>query len=161
MDGARACAPPPAMPPRPARPLSTWGLLRTVPSNSLAACDEELFDELVVKRRFFWGTIVAVSDPDGIRRVLHENADNYLRVSPVRRAFEFSARRGMVCLEGEEWRRNRRVINPALANRALRPDVPAIAGLAHAAAEYLARLPAGQPVEIGRTIAHLVIRATG
>ena len=156
-------APPPvlAMPPRPAHPLSTLALLRTVPSNSLAACDAALFDELVVERRFLWGRVFVVSDPDGIRHVLQDNAANYVRVSPVRRAFEFSSRGGMVCLEGEDWQRHRRVINPALDHRALRPDVPELIRLSEQAAEHLARLPRGEPVEIGRTLTHLLVRLTG
>jgi cytochrome P450 len=149
------------MPPRPARPLSTLGLLRTVPANSVAACDEELFDELVVERRFFWGRIVVVSDPAGIRHVLQENAANYTRVQPIRRAFEFSAGAGMVCVEGEAWRRHRRIINPALDYRALRPDLPAFIRLTDAMAAHLARLPRGEPVEIGRTLTHLLVRMTG
>src|SRR5690242_6796821 len=99
-----------AMPPRPSRPLSTRALLKTFLSNSLAACDDALFDELFIERRYLWGRVFLISDPAGIRRVLQDNTDNYLRVSPVRRAFEFSARGGMVCLEGEDWWRHRRVV---------------------------------------------------
>ena len=148
------------MPPRPKRPLSTLGLLRTVPSNSLAACDEDLFDELLVERRFIWGRLFVVSDPDGIRRVMQDNAENYVRVSPVRRAFEFSAKGGMVCLEGEDWWRHRRIINPALDYRALRADLPSLADLAQEMARHLERLPPDRPVEIGRTLSHLFIHAT-
>ena len=150
-----------AMPPRPERPLSTLGLLRTFPANSLAACDEGLFDELFVARRYLWGRLFVISDPDGIRRVLQDNSDNYLRVSPVRRAFEFSARAGMVCIEGEEWWHHRRVLNPALDHRALRPDVPRLIQLTEEMARNLADLPAGEPVEIGRTLTHLLTRTTG
>jgi len=75
------------MPPRPRRPLSTWRLLRTFPDNSLAACDEELFEELFVERRFFWGRLFIISDPEGIRHILQSNVDNYVRIPPVRRAF--------------------------------------------------------------------------
>ena len=102
-----------------------------------------------------------VSDPDGIRRVLQDNSDNYLRVSPVRRAFEFSARAGMVCIEGEEWWHHRRVLNPALDHRALRPDVPRLIELTEEMARHLAELPPGEAVEIGRTLTHLLTRTTG
>jgi len=156
-----APAPQLAMPPRPARPLSTLALLLTVPANSLAACDEALFEELVVERRFLWGRVFVFSDPDGIRHVLQDNCDNYLRLSPVRRAFEFSAQGGMVCLEGEAWRQHRRVINPALDHRALRPDVPELIRLTEQAAAHLAQLPRGEAVEIGRTLTHLLTRTTG
>ncbi|MBV8890007.1 MAG: cytochrome P450 [Alphaproteobacteria bacterium] len=160
-DREAAARPVLAMPPRPRRPLSTLGLLRTFPSNSLAACDEALFDELFVERRFFWGRVFVISDPDGIKRVLQDNSDNYLRISPVRRAFEFSARGGMVCLEGEPWWQHRRIVNPALDHRALRPDVPQMIELAERMAQHLAELPPGQPIDIGRTLAHLVTRVTG
>src|SRR5438045_3819209 len=153
--------PQPAMPPRPKRPLSSLALLRTFPTNSLAACDDQLFDQLFVERRFLWGRVFVVSDPDGIRRVLQDNSDNYLRASPVRRAFEFSARAGMVCIEGEEWWHHRRVLNPALDHRALRPDLPRLIQLTEEMAGHLARLPAGEAVEIGRTLTHLLTRTTG
>jgi cytochrome P450 len=154
-------APQLAMPPRPERPLSTLGLLRTFPANSLAACDEGLFDELFVARRYLWGRLFVISDPHGIRQVLQDNSDNYLRVSPVRRAFEFSARAGMVCIEGEEWWHHRRVLNPALDHRALRPDVPRLIELTEEMARHLAELPPGEAVEIGRTLTHLLTRTTG
>jgi cytochrome P450 len=102
-----------------------------------------------------------ISDPDGIRQVLQDNSDNYLRVSPVRRAFEFSARAGMVCIEGEEWWHHRRVLNPALDHRALRPDVPRLIELTEEMARHLAELPPGEAVEIGRTLTHLLTRTTG
>jgi len=159
----REAAPGPrlAMPPRPKRPLSTLGLLRTVPANSLAACDDALFDELFIERRYLWGRLFVVSDPDGIRQVLQDNSDNYLRISPVRRVFEFSARAGMVCIEGEDWWHHRRVLNPALDHRAVRPDVPRLIALTEEMARLLAKLPTGEAVEIGRTLTHLVTRTTG
>src|SRR2546430_403407 len=64
----------PAMPPRPARPLSTWQLLRVGFSNTLAACDEETFEELFVERHYAWGRMFVINDPDGIKRVLQDNA---------------------------------------------------------------------------------------
>lgn len=150
-----------AMPPRPARPLSTWGLLRTFPSNSLAACDDELFEELFVERRFFWGRVFVVSDPDGMRHVLQDNTDNYERIAAIRRIFAFSSRGGMVCLEGEPWWRHRRIVNPALDQRALRPDLATLIELTEEMARRLAEVPAGQPLELGRTLQHLITRTTG
>lgn len=152
--------PPLAMPPRPERPLSTLGLIRTFPTNSLAACDEELFEELFVERRFFWGRVFVVSDPDGMRRVLQDNTDNYLRLAAFRRIFEFSGSGGMVCLEGEPWWRHRRIINPALDQRALRPDLATLIELTEQMAGLLAEVPRGQEVEIGRTLQHLITRTT-
>ena len=88
--------PVPAMPPRPPRPLSTVRLLRVAQKNSLAACDEELFDELFVERRFLGQRFFVISDPDGIRRVMQDNVDTYPRLTWIRRVFEFAAGSGML-----------------------------------------------------------------
>ena len=160
-------APPPepapslVVPPRPSRPLSSIGLLRTFTTNSLAACDDELFNELFVERRFFWGRVFVVSDPDGMRRVLQDNTDNYLRIAAIRRIFEFSSRGGMVSLEGEDWWRHRRIINPALDQRAQRPDLSTLIELTEEMARRLAEVPGGRQFELGRTLQHLITRTTG
>jgi len=150
-----------AMPPRPRRPLSTWQLLRTFPDNAVAACDEELFEELFVERRFVWGRLFVISDPDGIHRILQANIDNYIRIPPVRRAFTFTSGGGMNHLEGEQWWRHRRTINPALDYRALLPGLPELIRLTEEMSAHLCALPPGQEFEIGRTLTHLLTRTTG
>ena len=154
-------APFPAMPPRPARPVPLLRLLRTGQANSLAVCDEALFDELFVERRLLWQRVFIVSDPDGIRRVLQDNSDNYPRLGQVRRVFEFETGTGMLCAEGEAWRRHRRLINPTLDYRALAPDVPALIHLAEELARYLEQLPPMQEIDVGQMITHFLTRSTG
>jgi cytochrome P450 len=149
-----------AVPPRPARPLSTFGLWRAVRSNSLSAWDEELFDGLLVERRFFWGRFVAISDPDGIRRVLQDNYDNYPRLGAIRQMFEFESGSGIFCTEGDGWRRHRRLINRATEARALLDDFPLLVWLAEEMGRHLAELPAGRDVEIGAAFSHLVALST-
>ena len=86
----------PAMPPRPSRRLPALQLLRVAQRNSLAACDEELFDELFVERRVLGQRFFVISDPDGIRRVMQDNPDNYPRLTWIRRIFEFASGSGML-----------------------------------------------------------------
>jgi len=149
-----------AMPPRPARPLSTWQLLKVGLANSLATCDEELFDELIVERRFFARRAFVVSDPDGVRRVLQDNYDNYPRLQQVRRVFHFGTGTGMLSAEGDLWRRHRRLINPTLDYRAVQADVLALIGFANEVAALLSELPQGQPIDIGKAAAQFISRAT-
>jgi cytochrome P450 len=149
------------MPPRPPRRLSTPRLLRVALSNTLAACDEELFNEPIVERRYLWGRFFSISDPDGIRRVMQDNVDNYPRVEVLHRVFAFTAGTGMLAAEGEVWRRHRRVLNPTLDQRAALADVPLMVELSETLAEHLAGLPAGQEIDIGATFAHLVTALTG
>ena len=154
-------APALAGPRRPARPLSTLKLLKIGLSNTLAACDEELFDELLVERRYVWGRFFSVSDPDGVRRVMQDNVDNYPRIPPIRRVFAFGTGTGMLAAEGETWRRHRRALNPTLDHRAVLADVPMIVELAEELARFLGRLPPGEPFNVGETFAHLITAATG
>ena len=43
-------------------------------------CDEELFEEPIVPRRYLWQRVFFVSDPDAIKRVFLDNVENYPRV---------------------------------------------------------------------------------
>jgi cytochrome P450 len=153
--------PVPAMPVRPPRRLSTPRLLRVALSNTLAACDAELFEEPIVERRYLWGRFFSVSDPDGIRRVMQDNVDNYPRIELLHRVFAFTAGTGMLSAEGELWRRHRRILNPTLDHRAVLADVPVMVELSEALAAHLARLPHGQAIDIGETFAHLITAITG
>jgi cytochrome P450 len=151
----------PAMPPRPARPLSTWQLLRVGFSNTLAACDEDMFEELFIERRYAWGRMFVINDPGGIKRVLQDNVDNYPRIDPIRRVFAFGSGSGMLCAEGEVWRRHRRILNSTLDRRAVLADVPGLVALAEELARRLDELPGGEALNIGEMFTHFQTRATG
>lgn len=156
-----ALAPRLAVPSRPARPLSTWGLFRVGLKNTLATCDDELFEELFVARRFVWGRLFIVSDPEGIKRVLQDNVDNYPRVDAIRRVFEFGSGTGMLSAEGETWRRHRLTLNPTLDHRAVVGETPKLIALAQQFADHLAAVPTGVAINVGEAFTHLLTRTTG
>jgi cytochrome P450 len=149
------------MPRRPKRPLSTPELLRIGLSSTLAALDEALFDELVVERRFVWGRFFVISDPDGVRRVMQDNVENYPRIDAIRRVFAFTGGTGMLAAEGEVWRRHRRLLNPTLDHRTVAADLPVLVELSETLAEHLARLPTDRELDVGETFAHLITAMTG
>src|SRR4051812_30801861 len=151
----------PAMPPRPIRRLSTLRLLRVAQQNALAACDEQLFDELIVERRLLGQRVFVISDPDGIRRVLQDDLDNYPRLVWIRRLFAFTSGSGMLHAEGEVWRRHRRLINPTLGHRALLPDGTMLVEMAEEMARHLASLPPGTPIDVHDAFRHLITLSAG
>ena len=151
----------PAMPRRPSRRLPTLRLLRVAQQNSLAACDEELFEELFVERCLFGQRFFVVSDPDGIRRIMQDNIDNYPRLTWLRRVFEFASGSGMLHAEGEPWRRHRRLINPTLDPRALLPDGPMLIELAEEMAHRLAAMPPGIEIDVHNALRHLITISAG
>jgi cytochrome P450 len=149
----------PAMPPRPARPLSLLRMLLVARANSLAACDEELFDELVIERNFLGRRFFVISDPDCIRHVMQDNSDNYPRLTWIRRVFEFGSGTGMLHAEGAPSRRHRRLINPTLDHRTLLPDVPVLIELAEEIGRHFAMLPAGQGIDTHDAFRHLITQS--
>jgi len=147
----------PVTPPRPARPLPTIEFFKAISTNSLTACDEELFDELIVPRRYLWRRVFFVSEPDAIRRVFLDNVENYPRFRYIRRLFQSGLNTGSLGTEGEVWRRHRRITAPALDHRAIMPDVPRMIAVTHAFAEELAAVPPATAVDIEAAIARLLI----
>ena len=79
-----------ALPPRPRRPLSSWQLFRTFPDNAVAACDEELFEELLVERRFFWGRCSSSATPTPFTASLSRMSTITFVSPPVRARFRLS-----------------------------------------------------------------------
>jgi cytochrome P450 len=146
------------MPPRPARALPLLKFLTTASANSLAACDEELFDALFVPRRYLSQRVFFVSDPDGIKRVFLDNVANYPRVARIRRLFEAELGTGSLASEGETWWRHRRVAAPTIDRRAIAPDIPALIRLAEATADEIARRPRGETLDIETGVTRLLIR---
>jgi len=148
-------APPLATPPRPARPLRPLAFARAIATNSISALDEELFDELVVERRYFWQRVLFVSDPDGIKRVFLDNFPNYPRFRHIRRLFQSGLGTGSLGSEGETWWRHRRVAAPSIDHRALQPHVPAMIAAAEVFAERTEDLD-GSEVDLENGISQLL-----
>lgn len=145
-----AAAPLPVMPARPQRPLSLRQIAKTRGANSLILCDETLFDELFAERRLLWHRIFVVSDPDGVRRILIDNVDNYRRHFLMRQPIAPGLGSGMLINDGTVWRRHRRLVNPLLDHRAMLPDVPNMIGWTEGLADRLAGLPPDREIDIGR-----------
>jgi cytochrome P450 len=150
-------APIPVTPPRPAEPLKTLAFVKAISSNSLSACDDELFDELIVPRRYAWQRVFFVSDPAAIKRVFLDNVENYPRFRYIRRLFQAGLRTGTLGTEGELWHRHRRITTPSLDHRAIMPDVPRMIAVTEAFAEHLADAPTGASIDLEAAIADLLI----
>ena len=155
--------PTPAIAPRPVRPLSGLQLVRVGLENTLAACDEELFEKLIVKRRYFGRPVFVISDPEGVKRVLLDNAANYPRLPHVRRSMEAGLKTGLFTGDAETWTRHRRIMNPAFETRALRADMPRMIAMMAETVEQLAACAPKEPIDIapfllqwlGRTSAYV------
>ncbi len=73
---------------------------------------EHAFDDLVMGGRGARNTSILVNDPEGIRHVLATNAANYRRPVTFNRVIRPVAGGGILLAEGDDWRRQRRMLAP-------------------------------------------------
>ncbi|HUA54330.1 MAG TPA: cytochrome P450 [Candidatus Sulfotelmatobacter sp.] len=124
-----------------------WRTLIAFRRNVIATWPPAAYDARVRVGGFLGRRWLLLNDPDGIRRVLIDNPDNYRRTRATVRILRPIIGRGLFLSDGEDWRRQRRTLAPAFAPRV----VPVLARhVATVAADAVARLAgrAGAPVDL-------------
>jgi cytochrome P450 len=116
-------------------------LLRTIRENMLDIYLEDAFERDIVEVRLLGQRHFILSDPDGIKHVLVDNAESYRKPSIVRRTFEPGFGKGLLTSEGEPWRRHRRIMAPAFDHRSITAYSPTIVEVAETIARRWDSLP--------------------
>ena len=140
-------APPPAPTPRD-RPLGMAGLLYALMTDPLRVWTKAHYREPVMFIESVLGPSCVVSDPDGIRHVLLDNAANYRRDALARRILSPGLGTGLLTVEGQAWRTQRRILAPLFNARTTESFAPAMAAAAGALADRWARRRDGQPMDV-------------
>ena len=103
-----------------------------------------------------------VTSPEGNRRILKTNIANYPKSPEFKGVLEKALKQGLFVIEGEEWRWQRRAMNPAFAPRNVARLTPPMTRSAEEAAERLAGQPG--PVNISyemmKTAFDVIVRVT-
>lgn len=110
-----------AVPAAPKRSLSWRGVLRAARDNPLQLWTDAAYAQDVEQQSFLGKPRLLLNAPDAIQHVLIREAGNFRRTAPSIRLLRPFVGRGLLLSEGELWRRQRRVIAPTLAPRALPP----------------------------------------
>jgi len=104
-----------------------------------------------------FGSIYLVTMPDHIQHVMVANHDNYWKGDVFERT-RFLFGNGLVVNEGESWRRQRHLMQPAFAHRRIAGLIPIMASVVQQRlAAWEAPSAAGQPLEIGREMMSLTL----
>ena len=94
-----------------------------------------------------FGSIYLVTLPDHIHHVMVANNDNYWKGDVFERT-RFLFGNGLVVNEGEGWRRQRRLMQPAFAHRRVAALVPIMNQVVDGLAGWEAASDAGEPLEM-------------
>jgi cytochrome P450 len=114
---------------------------------------------LGIRRR----TVLLVSDPAGIKRVLQDNADNYGRKTRSVAALRQTLGDGLLTITGDTWWRNRRLAQPAFHKQRLGGFASSMAADAGAfAARVAARAaPPAAPFDLCPEMSRLTLAILG
>ena len=152
-----------------AHPIPSWPTLR--PMGHLRAYIADpigLFTEAhqrfgpVVKIWFLSEPVLSVSTPDAAHRILVDNARNYVKDTPGYTVLRRLLGLGLVTAEGADWRRKRRIANPAFHRRCLAGFVETMnTATADWSATLHARADTEAPVEMSGELVKLTLRIAG
>jgi cytochrome P450 len=142
-DGLR----PPAPMPR-TEPLGLAALFRTLWHNPIEAWSRKHFDEPVVLENFGFGRVYVVSEPGAIQHVLLDNAANY-RKDPLQvRVLSTGLKGGLLTVEGQKWRAQRRTLAPMFAMKTVNSLAPPMMRAAETLVGRWRALETGSVVEL-------------
>jgi cytochrome P450 len=127
-------------------------------SNAFETLPRVIFEQPVVRSKSPFGVTVMVHDPEGVRRVLLDNAANYPKDEMSNRIFTAMFGEGLLSAEPAMWKRHRKVMAPAFDPRSVASYAPAMAAAAQAFSERWAALPDLTDIDMAQEMKALTLR---
>lgn len=159
MDAPNRPIVPPAPPVHPTD-LPVWKLVRGMTSNIAGVWAERHFDELTTRGRVLGQDSLLLGDPADARAVLADRSGAYGRPAAFIRPIRPLGGAGVLLAEGDEWRRQRRMLAPLFSPHRVGDLIPHFAAAADNLIDRLAgRGRANLSAEFHRTALDAVMRA--
>ncbi len=143
----------PPKPPARAERVSLWRYLRLFRQDILSAQPERLYRAWMAEFRTPFFRSYLVNQPDLVRCVLKERPDDFPKSDRISEGLRPLLGESVFVTNGEAWKRQRRIIDPAFEGGRLKDTFPAMRDAAEAAAARLAA-HAGEEVEIEEQTSH-------
>ncbi|MGL4321405.1 MAG: cytochrome P450 [Paracoccaceae bacterium] len=140
---------PPKPVPRPDR-VSLWRYLRLFRADILSAQPTRLYRAWMAEFRTPFFRSYMCNDPALVARVLNERPDDFPKSNRIREGLNPLLGNSVFVTNGDVWKRQRRIIDPAFEGGRLRDTFPAMWA---AGQEAVARMPVGK-VEVEEEMSH-------
>ncbi|MCB8821322.1 cytochrome P450 [Microvirga rosea] len=137
---------PPAPQPR-SEPMGLLSFLLAVRRNPLTTWMDRHFEEPVIAGDGVLGRMTVVNDPTIIRHVLLDNAANYRKDDLQLRVLAPGLGRGLLTVEGEDWKLQRRTLAPLFTPRTVASFFPAMVEATDRLVRRWQRRPDGRIVD--------------
>jgi cytochrome P450 len=139
------------IPPKPvSRPekVSLWQHMQLFRKDIFASQPERLYRAWMAEFRMPFFRSYFVNQPELVKTILNERPDDFPKSEIIRGALFSLLGDGVFVSNGEKWKRQRRIIDPAFEGGRLRDVFPSMLAAGHAATARLAPLATGKPLEI-------------
>lgn len=139
------------LPPKPpARPekVSFLRYMRLFRQDILSAQPAKLYRAWMAEYRTPFFRSYLINQPELIRRVLNERPDDFPKSDRVGEGLRPLLGNSVFLTNGEIWKRQRRIIDPAFEGGRLRDTFPAMLAAAEACVDRLTKRNASSPIEI-------------
>ena len=140
------------------RPLSAFGMLYTLWRNPLEIWSRAHFDQPILIGKTILGVRAVVNDPAAVRRVLLDNVANYRKDAMQMRVLRPGLGTGLLTVEGEAWRAQRRALAPLFSPRQVAEFAPAMHRVARAAVERIGAGRRGRPLDVDVEMALITLQ---
>lgn len=147
---------PPAPTPK-AHPPNTWQLAKAILRNPLEIWAEQDFALPIQTRATILGKRVLVNSPEGVRHVFLDNAVNYHKNALQLRLLKPALGEGLITANGEQWRRQRRVLTPLFSPKQMQVYIKAQHQVVGQTVARLQAKPAGSVVDISLVMGELTL----
>lgn len=147
-----------SIPPKPAsRPerVSLWRHLRLFRADILSAQPEKLYRAWMAEFRTPFFRSFLVNDPGLVKTVLKERPESFPKSDRIGAGLRPLLGNSVFLTNGEAWKRQRRIIDPAFEGGRLKDAFPSVCEAAQAAVERIANLPPGQGFDVEPLASHI------
>ncbi|MFK7940308.1 MAG: cytochrome P450 [Roseovarius sp.] len=144
---------PPKPPARPGR-VSFWRYLKLFRQDILSAQPARLYHAWMAEFKAPFLRSFMCNDPNLVDLVLKERPDDFPKSDRVREGLEPLLGNSVFVTNGETWKRQRRIIDPAFEGGRLRDTFPAMVAAGQGAVERLGLLADGHPHDIEPETSH-------
>ena len=155
-DAGRPLFRPPAPAPL-AAPLGPFAMLAALRRNPIETWTRAHFEHFILSGRTILGHVAVVSAPDGIRRILVENADNYRKDALQRRILAPGLGDGLLTAQDARWRAQRRAAAPLFAPKNVFSFGAPMAAAADALVERWLRRRDGAIIDVQKAMARVTL----
>ncbi len=145
------------LPPKPAaRPekVSLWRYMKLFRADILSAQPAKLYRAWMAEFRTPFFRSYLINDPSLVKRVLQERPDDFPKSDRIGAGLRPLLGNSVFLTNGEVWKRQRRIIDPAFEGGRLRDTYPAIYAASEAAVDRMMKRADGAPQEIEGETSH-------